>query len=118
MERLLKVAMFLFQLLLLLWLFFAINCIFLSDLFVLINQVIHLDVILTLAKFYSTSAMVLRQHGLKDSTYFEQKRHVSSALKYTFLVLVFIKYKFMGLKGFKNHLLFIKLASLYRLNSY
>ena len=43
-------------------------------LFDVINQGIHLDVILTLAKFYPTSAMVLKQHGLKDSIYFERKK--------------------------------------------
>ena len=63
-------AMFLFQWLLLFWLFFAIICV----LFDVINQGIHLDVILTLAKFYPTSAMVLKQHGLKDSIYFERKK--------------------------------------------
>ena len=63
-------AMFLFQWLLLFWLFFAIIFV----LFDVINQGIHLDVILTLAKFYPTSAMVLKQHGLKDSIYFERKK--------------------------------------------
>ena len=63
-------AMFLFQWLLLFWLFFAIICV----LFDVINQCIHLDVILTLAKFYPMSAMVLKQHGLKDSIYFERKK--------------------------------------------
>ena len=64
-------AMFLFQWLLLFWLFFAINCIFIGVLFDVINQGIHLDVILTLAKFYPTSVMFFKQNGLKDSVYFE-----------------------------------------------
>ena len=63
-------AMFLFQWLLLLCLFFAIICV----LFDVINQGIHLDVILTLAKFFPTSAMVSKQHGLRDSIYFERKK--------------------------------------------
>ena len=67
-------AMFLFQWLVLFWLFIAINFIFIGVLFDVINQGIHLDVILTLAKFYPTSAMVLKQHGLKDSIYFERKK--------------------------------------------
>ena len=69
-----KIAMFLFQWLLLFWLFFAINCIFIEVLFDVINQGIHLGVILTLNKFYPTSAMVLKQHGPKDSIYFERKK--------------------------------------------
>ena len=72
MELLLKMAMFLFQWLLLFCLFFATNCIFIGVLFFDVNQQgIHLDDILTLAKFYPTSAMVLKQHGLKKSIYFE-----------------------------------------------
>ena len=54
-------------------LLFAINCIFVGVLFDVINQGIHLDVILTLAKFYPTY-MVLKQHGLKDSMYFEREK--------------------------------------------
>ena len=74
MERLLKMAMFLFQWFLLFWLFFPINCIFNGVLFDKINHGIHLDVILTLAKFFPTSAMVSKQHGLRDSIYFERKK--------------------------------------------
>ena len=57
--------------------------------------------------------MFLKQHGLKDSMYFEQKRHVTSALKYTLLVFVFIKCKFpVPRKAFEHHLLYIKPSSL------
>ena len=38
--------------------------------------------------------MGLKQHVLKKSIYFEQKRHVTFALKYIFLVLVIIKCMF------------------------
>ena len=57
--------MLLFRWLLLFWLFFAINCIFIVVLFDVINQGIYLDVILTFEKFYPTSVMVLKQNGLK-----------------------------------------------------
>ena len=69
-------AMFLFQRLLLFWFFFASNCISIDLLFDVINQGIHLEVILTLAKFHPTSAMVLKQNDLKDSIYIlnEKKR--------------------------------------------
>ena len=40
--------------------------------------------------------MVLKQHGMKDSMYLKEKRHVTFALKYTFLLLAFIKCKLMG----------------------
>ena len=53
MERLLTMAMFLFQWLLLFWLSFAINYIFNGVKFDEINHGIHLNVILTLAKFLS-----------------------------------------------------------------
>ena len=56
------------------WLFFAINCIFIGALFDVNSQGIHLDVILTFDKFYPPSAMVLKQHSLKDSIYFERKK--------------------------------------------
>ena len=58
-------AIFVFEWLLLFWLFFAINCIFIVALFDVINQGIYLDVILTFEKFYPTSVMVLKQNGLK-----------------------------------------------------
>ena len=70
MDMLLKMAMFV-QWFLLFLLFFAINCIFICVLLDVINQGIQVDVILTLAKFYSASAIILKQRGLKDNIYFE-----------------------------------------------
>ena len=61
MERLLKIAIFVFQwLLLLFWVFFALNYIFIGALFDVLNQGIHLDVILIFAKFYPAWAMVFK----------------------------------------------------------
>ena len=45
--------------------------------------------------------MVLKQNGLKDSIYFKRKRHVTSALKYIFLFLVFIKSMWAGPESFR-----------------
>ena len=67
-------ATFPFQSLLLLWLIFEINCIFIGLLFIVTNQSIHLDVILTLAEFYSKSARVLKKRDLNDSIYFKRKK--------------------------------------------
>ena len=48
-----------------------------------------------------------------------EKRHVTSALKYMFLVLVSIKCKFfVAQKAFENNMLYMKQASLWRWNGF
>ena len=100
-------------------LFFAKNCISIDFLFDVINQCIHLDVrgllILTFDRFYPTSDMVFNRTVWRKLYILNEKRLVTSTLKYLFLVLVFINCKFLiASKAFKHHLLYIKPAFIWR----
>ena len=69
-------------------------------LFDIINQAIHFDVILTLTKFYPTSAMVLKQHCLKNSIYFERKKTRDFCFEiYIFGLSIYQVYVLCGLES-------------------